>query len=239
MLPAAAGSVLASGFPQSGVAAHARRRFATRKLSSQCLEGELEDTLLCSQGSEPAGHGRRIVCLRAAGTHRKPARRNLADEQCRPRGVGAWCTAIEEQVTESHREEVPGAEGKGNVDAQHHQNLPDTGDVWHQLAARHEGGAYDHALHSTVQEDIQDARAEVMPEACQAARGLGALIHFAGGLAAQALELHRRVPEVAHVRLRGPLRQPGAHAAEAALRQALGQVVVVAQEGVIAWIARG
>ena len=152
----------------------------------------------------------------------------------RPSSVGARRAAVEEQVAKQHGEDIPGAKSEGNIDAQHLQHLPGTGDIWHQQAARHEGGACDHTLHSAVQEDIQDARAEVMPEACQAARGLGALIHFAGGLAAQALELHRRVPEVAHVRLRGPLRQPGAHAAEAALWEALGQVVVVAQEGVIA-----
>ena len=73
----------------------------------------------------------------------------------------------------------------------------------------------------------------MVPEACQAACRFWALVHFAGCLAAEALELHRWVPEVAHVRFRRPLWQPSAHSAEAAFGEALGKVVMVAQESVI------
>ena len=85
----------------------------------------------------------------------------------------------------------------------------------------------------SVKEDVQDAAAKVVPEACQATCGFWALVCLAGSLAAQALELDRRIPEVAVVRLGGSFRQPGAHAAEAAFWKALRQVVVVAKEGVI------
>mmetsp|Transcript_42294 Transcript_42294/g.100859 ORF Transcript_42294/g.100859 Transcript_42294/m.100859 type:complete len:315 (+) Transcript_42294:644-1588(+) len=177
------------------------------------LKGKLEDSLLAGEGSEPARHSGRVV------------------------RIAARCLAVEEHVAQQDGEDEPGAQREDQVDSQDLEDLPNGGDVRHAGPAHHEGSAGHHSLNPSVKEDVQDAAAKVMPEACQATCGFWALVCLAGSLAAQALELDRRIPEVAVVRLGGSFRQPGAHAAEAAFWKALRQVVVVAKEGVITHIS--
>ena len=86
---------------------------------------------------------------------------------------------MEQQVAQDNWEEVPRHQGKGDVHQEQCENLPGGSDHRTQETAGQHGTSRDTSLHTTVEEDIQDAGAKMMPETCQAAGRFGTLIHFA------------------------------------------------------------